>query len=240
MFVKICGITNEADALLCVAMGADAIGFIFAPSPRQVTAAAVTDIVKRLPADTTTIGVFRDHSADDIVSTVSRCGLSGAQLSGHEPPSLSRKVTERVSLVIKAFSAGDPMIPSAAEWGADVVMLDGASPGSGQVFDWTLAEVPASTRMLLAGGLSPDNVERAIATVRPWGVDVNSGVEGPRKGEKDPVKVRAFIQRARAAASAAGLNHRTSADRRAGAAERAESSANYDPADEVFDWEYDT
>ncbi len=240
MFVKICGITNEADALLAIAMGADAIGFIFAPSQRQVTPAAVTDIVKRLPDTARTIGVFRDHSADEVITIVKKCGLSGAQLHGHEPPSLSRRVASEVSLVIKAFSAGDPMVPSAADWGADVVMLDSVAPGSGQVFDWTLAEVPTSTRLLLAGGLTPDNVGRAISAVRPWGVDAASGVEGARKGQKDPVKVRAFIYNAREAARVAGLNHRTHDDRRTTGFERQQQAAQYDADTEVFDWEYDT
>ncbi|HUR17936.1 MAG TPA: phosphoribosylanthranilate isomerase [Acidimicrobiales bacterium] len=203
MFVKICGTTSEEDALLAVAMGADAVGFIFAPSPRQVAVPAVRDILRRLPPEVVTVGVFRNQSPEQVVKVVNGIGLRAAQLHGREPAEGVRFVVERVPMVIKAFVAGDPAIPTAKDYGAQVVMIDAPSPGSGQVFDWRLADgVPPGTRLLMAGGLDPDNVADAIAQVRPWGVDVVTGVES-EPGRKDAVKLRAFVAAARAAATPA-------------------------------------
>lgn len=200
MFVKICGTTSEEDALLAVAMGADAIGFIFAPSPRQVAVPAVRDIVRRLPPEVVTVGVFRNQSPEQVVKVVNGIGLRAAQLHGRESTDGVRFVVERVPMVIKVFVAGDPAIPTAKDSGAQIVMIDAPSPGSGQVFDWRLADgVAPGTRLLMAGGLTPDNVADAIAQVKPWGVDVVTGVEA-EPGHKDPVKLRAFVAAARAAA----------------------------------------
>ena len=200
MFVKICGTTSEEDALLAIAMGADAVGFIFAPSSRQVAAGHVRDIVRRLPADVMTVGVFRDESPQRVVEICNTVGLSAAQLSGHETVDQTKHVRSKVPFVIKAFAAGDPTLERADDFGADVVMIDSHAPGSGEVFDWSLAEgAPSNRRVLLAGGLTPDNVADAIARVRPWGVDVATGVE-ESPGHKDARKVRDFIRNAKAAA----------------------------------------
>lgn len=199
-FVKICGTTSEADALLAVAMGADAVGFVFAPSPRQVAAQLVRDIVRRLPPEVLTVGVFRDAAPERVVSVVDQAGLSAAQLHGRETAEQTRWVCARVAVVIKAFSAGHPGIARVADYGADMVLVDGASPGSGKVFDWSLAEdVPAGQRLVIAGGLTPDNVAEAMARVRPFGVDVATGVES-EPGHKDARLVRSFISAAKAAA----------------------------------------
>ena len=197
MFVKICGTTSEADALLAVAMGADAVGFILAPSPRQVAVGLVADIVKRLPPEVMTVGVFRDEAPARVVEIVNSVGLRAAQLHGHETADQARWVRERVPFVIQAFPAGAPAVARAAEYGADVTMLDAPHPGSGQIFDWELAEVPDGLRLMLAGGLNPANVAEAIARVHPWGVDVASGVERS-PGVKDPVALRAFVAAAKA------------------------------------------
>lgn len=200
MFVKICGITSEEDALLAVAMGADAVGFVFAPSPRQIAPQKAADIVKRLPVDITTVGVFRDEAATRVVEIVHQTGLRAAQLHGLETAAESRSVGERIPALIKAFPAGDPRLDHADDWGADVILIDSAKPGSGQVFDWSLAEgAPSNRPILLAGGLTPTNVADAVWRVRPWGVDVTTGVEAA-PGRKDPRKVKAFIEAARAAA----------------------------------------
>lgn len=200
MFVKVCGTTSEEDALLAVAMGADAVGFIFAPSPRQVSVAAVRGIVGRLPREVVTVGVFRDEAPEQVVKVVNGLGLRAAQLHGRETPAQVQWVVERVPLVINAFPAGSSAIRRADEYGAQIVMLDAPAPGSGQVFDWTLCDgVPPGSRLLLAGGLTPDNVADAVAQARPWGVDVCSGVEAS-PGRKDAVKLRSFVAAARAAA----------------------------------------
>lgn len=201
MFVKVCGTTSEEDALLAVAVGADAIGFIFAPSPRQVPPQLAADIAKRLPREVLTIGVFRDQAPSQVVEIVNGAGLRGAQLHGHESPEDTRYVASRVPFTIKAFSAGDTAIKQAADYGTDAVLLDAPSPGSGQVFDWRLAEgARDGSRLVLAGGLDPFNVAAAITRVRPWGVDVASGVELEQSpGRKDPVRLRAFVEAAKAA-----------------------------------------
>ncbi|HXQ19375.1 MAG TPA: phosphoribosylanthranilate isomerase [Acidimicrobiales bacterium] len=202
MFVKICGITSEADALLAVALGADALGFIFAPSTRQMTPSAVGDIVKRLPREVLTVGVFRDESRQRTVEVANALGLGAVQLHGHEPPDDARWVRERVPCTIKAFAAGEPAIARFSDFGADFLLIDGSSPGSGAVFDWRLAEgVADPTRMFVSGGLTPDNVGDAIAHLHPFGVDVSTGVESAA-GQKDPQKLRAFVTAARAAARA--------------------------------------
>jgi len=200
VFVKICGITSEEDALLAVAMGADAIGFNFVPgSPRQVSPTAVRDIVRRLPSDAMTIGVFRDERPERVVEIVNTVGLGGAQLHGREPMSEARMIRARVPFLIQAFAAGDEALSSAGNSPADVILVDSPTPGSGRVFDWTLAEgAPGGVRILLAGGLDPANVAEAIRRVRPWGVDVSSGVETfTGSGHKDARKLRRFIEIAR-------------------------------------------
>jgi phosphoribosylanthranilate isomerase len=200
VFVKICGITSEEDALLAVAMGTDAVGFIFAPSPRQMAPNKVREIIPRLPPEILTVGVFKDATADQIVQTVHACGLKAAQLSGHETPETTRAVRQRVGLVIKGLSPGDPALQAWDDFGADALMLDSPRPGSGQVFDWSLADgIPLNRKVILAGGLTPENVAAGIEAVKPWGVDVATGVESS-PGRKDPTKVRAFIKAARAAA----------------------------------------
>jgi len=200
LFVKICGITSEADALLCVSLGADAVGFIFAPSVRQVTVQLAGDIAKRLPPEILTVGVFRDEAPQRVVEKVRQAGLGAAQLHGHESSQETAWVRARLPQVIKAFPAGDRTIRRFAEFGADYLLIDGDNPGSGEVFDWRLAEGVANpSRLIVSGGLRPGNVAQAVAHLRPYGVDVDSGVEAA-PGRKDPLKVRDFIVNARAAA----------------------------------------
>ena len=199
MFIKVCGTTTEEDALLAVAMGVDALGFVFAASPRQVSPAGVADIVKRLPPEVITIGVFRDEAPQRVVDIVTRTGLRGAQLHGHESPESTAWVAERVPVVIKAFVAGDKGVTGAGDYQADALLLDSPSPGSGRIFDWRLADgVPDGSRLIVAGGLTADNVADAIAAVHPWGVDVVTGVESA-PGRKDPRKLLSFVTNARAA-----------------------------------------
>lgn len=205
MKVKICGITSEADALLAVGLGADAVGFIFAPSPRQVSPRAVQQIVDRLPREVLTVGVFRNEAPARVVEVVNRIGLGAAQLHGNESTEQTRWVAQRVPFTIRAFPAGDPGVGRIDDYGASAVLIDAASPGSGEVFDWRLAEgVVDPARLIVSGGLHAGNVGDAISHLRPYGVDVASGVEA-EPGRKDPHKLRAFIAAARRAAVEAGL-----------------------------------
>lgn len=200
MFVKICGITSEEDALLAVAQGADAVGFVFAPSPRQVVSSLARDIARRLPPEVLTVGVFRNEVPARVVEICHLAGLRAAQLHGHESGEDCRYVRSKVGLVIKGFPAGSPELERFDDFHADIALIDSPTPGSGQVFDWSLAEgAPPNRRLLLAGGLTPDNVADAIRRVRPWGVDVSSGVESA-PGRKDALKVSRFVANAKAAA----------------------------------------
>jgi phosphoribosylanthranilate isomerase len=228
VFVKICGITNEEDALFAVAMGADAVGFVFAPSPRQVQPPQVRDIVRRLPAEVLTVGIFRDETPQRVTELVNLIGLGGAQLHGRESLAEVAWVRERVGFVIKAFAAGDPLFERAADYHVDAIMADAAEPGSGQVFDWSLAEnLPLDKKVVLAGGLTPDNVTEAIARVHPWGVDVSTGVERS-PGRKDATKVMRFINAAKAAGESRAVEIDLDDDGR----------PVLDPYD--YDWEEDT
>jgi phosphoribosylanthranilate isomerase len=178
LFVKICGITSEADALLAVGMGASAVGFIFAPSPRQMAPSAVADIVKRLPHETVTVGVFRDESPKRVIEIANQIGLQAVQLHGVESVEDTQWVAQRVRRTIKAFPAGHRNIDRFSQYGAQLLLIDGANPGSGELFDWRLAEgVVDPRRLIVSGGLTPENVGAAIAHLHPWGVDVASGVE---------------------------------------------------------------
>jgi phosphoribosylanthranilate isomerase len=199
VFVKICGITSEADALLAVGTGAAAVGFIFAPSPRQMAPAAVADIVKRLPHETVTVGVFRDESPRRVIDIANQIGLRAVQLHGVESIEDTRWIASRVNWTIKAFPAGHRNIERFEEYGAQSLLIDGANPGSGELFDWRLAEgVVDPSRLIVSGGLRPDNVGGAIAHLRPWGVDVASGVESA-PGVKDPTKLLEFMAAVHAA-----------------------------------------
>jgi phosphoribosylanthranilate isomerase len=205
LFVKICGITSEADALLCVSLGADAVGFIFAPSVRQVSVQTAGDIAKRLPPEILTVGIFRDEAPQRVVEQIHQAGLGAAQLHGHESSQETTWIRARLPMVIKGFPAGDRTISRFNEFGADYLLIDGNNPGSGEVFDWRLAEgVADSSRLIVAGGLRPDNVAQAVTHLLPFGVDVDSGVEAA-PGRKDPLKVRDFIVNARAARVEAAL-----------------------------------
>ena len=220
MFVKICGITSEEDALLAVAMGADAVGFIFAPSPRQVTPTKVREIVRRLPAEILTVGVFRDEHPLRITEVMKSARLQGVQLHGHETPQATFEVVKGSRFVIKVVVAGSEDARRAYEFNTDVIMVDGLSPGSGQVLDWSLlSELPDTVLVLLSGGLTPENVADGVKLVRPWGVDVCSGVE-KSPGHKDPLKLHRFIAAARAA-------------------EIKQPEAPWDPKNHPYDWAED-
>ncbi len=187
MFVKICGVTNEEDALFAVAMGADAVGFNFAAgSSRQIAVTQARDIARRLPPEVMTVGIFRDEAPQRVVEMINTAGLHAVQLHGHETPAEGEWIRKRVQFLIQAFSAGDRMLDRVAEYtAADAILIDSAAGGgSGQVFDWVLVErLPLDRRVILAGGLTPENVADAVHRVHPWGVDVATGVETETREE---------------------------------------------------------
>jgi phosphoribosylanthranilate isomerase len=243
VFVKICGITNEEDGLLAVAMGADAVGFVFAPgSSRQIAVAQARDIARRLPPEVMTVGVFRDEAPQRVVEMVNAAGLHGVQLHGHETPAEGKWVRQRVQFLIQAFAAGDRMLERLDEYtAADAVMIDSSTPGSGQVFDWVLAEgLPLDRRVILAGGLDPDNVADAVHRIHPWGVDVSTGVE-KSPGRKDASKVMRFINNAKDAAAGDGEEQIDLGAplARAGATDDLAGLGAFDDDPLVYDWEED-
>ena len=202
MFVKICGITNEDDALLATALGADAFGFVFAPSTRQVHAgrrARHREAACRRTCCPSACSATSDPSTSSRSPGASGC--TPCNSPGSEPLSEVRWIRERVRFVIQGFAAGDPALGAAANSPADVVLVDSPSPGSGKVFDWRLAEgAPGGVRLMIAGGLTPENVGEAIRLVRPWGVDVATGVEA-RPGPEGSAQAAALH---RSCARAAG------------------------------------
>ena len=199
--IKICGITNTIDALQAVDAGADALGFVFCKhSPRNVSPHVVKSIVVDLPPFVLPIGVFVNEESGNVQTIMHDCGLALAQIHGDESAgyceSLGRPVIrgmrlrDRNTLVAMAEYTGRARIRGFV---LDA-FSDTAYGGTGKTADWTLAaEAAQSFSCLLAGGLTPENVQEAIQKVQPYGVDVSSGVEA-MPGKKDPVKVKAFIQ----------------------------------------------
>jgi len=203
--IKICGITRLEDALLAARLGADALGFNFWPgSKRFIAPAAARAIVRALPPFVTTVGVFVDAGRDELLSAAAVSGVQVLQLHGDEPPELARSLPMPLLKAIRV--SGPASLDAIDRWpGAAGFLLDAAAPGyggSGLTFDWSLAsEAARRATVLLAGGLTPDNVAGAIRAVRPFAVDVASGVESA-PGLKDAERLAAFITAARAAAAA--------------------------------------
>jgi phosphoribosylanthranilate isomerase len=198
--VKICGITNLDDAMIATEAGADAIGFVFHPdSPRYVSPEMVGRIVAQLPALVLTVGVFVNEDMKKVQEIMSRCGLAVAQLHGDEPAAYCEALRRPVLKAIRLRGHQDFLAMAEFQGRARVrgfivdAVSDGAYGGTGLQVNWQLAAEAAKVGpVVLAGGLTAENVAEAIRSVRPYGVDVSSGVESA-PGRKDPVKVRAFI-----------------------------------------------
>jgi len=198
--VKICGMTQLKDALFAVEQGVDAVGFIFyKKSPRAVTMKTVREIITKLPPLVDTVGVFVNESAERLNKIADYCGLDLVQLHGEESPAFCRKIHRRV---IKAFRVKDlQSIKQLEKFPVSGFLLDTFSDdlhgGTGKTFDWNLAlPVKKMGPVILAGGLTPRNILQAVRQVRPYGVDVCSGVE-KSPGIKDLEKVRAFLKNIR-------------------------------------------
>jgi phosphoribosylanthranilate isomerase len=201
MFIKVCGITRASDARHAVEQGATALGFVLWPkSPRAVTVERAAEIIAELPSHVMTVGVFVNEPVDSIRSAAEHARLTAVQLHGNEPPAYADALDWPV---IRAVSVGDIDVAADA-WSADTALLvDNIDPvrrgGTGRAVDWTRAADVAKTRkVVLAGGLTPENVATAIRVVHPFGVDVSSGVESA-PGLKDLDKVTQFISNARLA-----------------------------------------
>jgi phosphoribosylanthranilate isomerase len=194
--VKVCGITNLEDALAAAELGADALGFVLAASPRQVTPENLRHLVAELPPLVLKVGVFVDSPLEEVRRVMSDCGLNLAQLHGSESPEYCEALFPRT---IKAFQVKDAtVLKQLPLYRASAYLLDGyhskLKGGGGQSFDWEIArQAKGLGRIILSGGLTPENVAQAIAIARPYGVDVSSGVEAS-PGKKDHRKLAAFIQ----------------------------------------------
>ncbi len=197
--VKVCGITNLEDALAAEELGADAVGFVFAPSPRRMTPEAVGRIVAKLPPLLCKVGVFVDTPLEDVQKIMAECNLNLAQLHGSESPEYCSALFPKA---IKSFRVQDETVLGQLPlYHASAYLLDGyhaqLKGGSGQSFDWEIARKARDLGpIILSGGLNPDNVARAIAAAAPYAVDVCSGVEAS-PGRKDHDKLRAFIEAVR-------------------------------------------
>ena len=201
MFVKVCGITRLTDALQAVQAGATALGFVFwSHSPRYVTPERAAEIISELPSTVVTVGVFVNEPVDSIREVVAKSRITTVQLHGDEPPAYADALAWPIIRSVSVEEAGE----ACPAWPVETVFLvDAVDPvrrgGTGGQVDWErAASVARRWRILLAGGLTPENVAQAIATVRPYGVDVSSGVE-QSPGVKDFDKVARFVANARSA-----------------------------------------
>jgi phosphoribosylanthranilate isomerase len=219
LWIKICANTSVEDALLAANAGADAVGFVFAPSPRRVTASQVAAIVPHLSAGVEKIGVFVDAGLDEIEETVRLSGLTGVQLHTDAGPYVPAELRKHLGpdlriLRVIHFSpeTREQVTAAVQDPSVDAILVDSrtatAVGGTGIAFDWQMARDTvfqnagqSGARFVVAGGLTPANVAEAIATLKPWGVDVVSGVEAS-PGRKDAASVRKFIANARAAVRA--------------------------------------
>ena len=201
MFLKVCGITRLTDALHAAGQGATALGFVFWPrSPRYVTPEQAAGIIRELPGTMTTVGVFVNEPVDSIRHIAARTGITAVQLHGDEPPAYADAISYPLLRSVTVEDADR----TAADWPAETTLLLDADDrarrgGTGRTVDWGgAAQVASARRVVLAGGLTPANVAEAIAIVRPYGVDVSSGVE-EAPGVKDLKKVTAFLASAKEA-----------------------------------------
>jgi phosphoribosylanthranilate isomerase len=216
LWVKICANTSLADAQVAAEAGADAVGFVFAPSPRRVSAEQVAEITPLLPANLEKIGVFVDAEFDEIAQIVEQCGLTGVQFHVNGGADAPARLRERFGPGLRLLrvvhfgeNAERQLHEAAMDPGIDAVLIDSrtatAVGGTGVPFDWeaarrTLFTGATARKLIAAGGLNPKNVAEAIRILRPAGVDVVTGVESS-PGRKDAEKVRTFVANARSEAS---------------------------------------
>jgi phosphoribosylanthranilate isomerase len=197
MFVKVCGLSTPESVLAAVAAGADALGFVLTPSPRQVAPARARELLAHVPDGVAAVGVFRHESAADAVALARAAGLVWVQLHGDRTAADVRTVHDAGLKVIRAVTmeAGKEAFDS---WGEELLLIDAAVPGSGEAWDYASVRAKglAGRHWLLAGGLNPTNVADAGAQAGAWGVDVSSGVESTR-GVKDLAKIRDFVHSAK-------------------------------------------
>jgi phosphoribosylanthranilate isomerase len=207
-WIKICGTTSLEDALSSIEAGADALGFIFAPSKRHVSMEQAQAIIRELPRGVEKIGVFMNSSVAEIAETVGQVELTGIQMHGKEVPQevynsvpMDRRNSMRTIKTVLVQQGSEITIDDAGAPGVVSAWLLDSGAGSGKTFDWHAARAQLGEKkgsFIIAGGLTPENVVEAIRTFQPWGVDVVTGVER-EPGRKDPEKLKAFVAAVRRA-----------------------------------------
>lgn len=202
VFVKVCGIANPEDARVAADAGADAVGLVFAPSPRRVSVEAAGEISATLPGNVLTVGVFVNAPPEEVWNIAREVGLDYAQLHGDEGPEEVTDIRERGLKVIKALRVREAgSLEDIERYGADLYLLDAYSEkargGTGERFDWGLAKtLRARDNIVVSGGLNPENVREAIGFFEPYGVDASSSLED-RPGVKNSERVRRFVSAAK-------------------------------------------
>ncbi|MFF0814990.1 phosphoribosylanthranilate isomerase [Rhodococcus sp. NPDC003318] len=189
-FIKMCGLRDEDTVDLAVRLGVDAVGFVFAASPRRVTSEQAMRLRARVPDGVLAVGVFVGMGLDEIVAAARESGIDHVQVHDLRSPADVTALHEAGLTVIRAVNTGGALDPT-DDFGADLLLVDGAVAGAGVTWDWQDRSALPSGRWILAGGLTPENVARAVATSGAWGVDVSSGIESSR-GVKDPDLMAAF------------------------------------------------
>lgn len=196
-FIKMCGLRNEATVDHAVGLGVDAVGFVLAESPRRVTPEQAAALRARVPAGVLAVGVYVRMPLDEIVATASAAGLDHVQVHDLRSADDVRVLHDAGLTVIRAVNSGGADAVN-ADFGADLLLVDGAVAGAGVTWDWQDRSALPTGRWILAGGLTPENVARAVTTSGAWGVDVSSGIESSR-GVKDPALMTAFAAAVRSA-----------------------------------------
>ncbi|WP_016931713.1 phosphoribosylanthranilate isomerase [Rhodococcus sp. R1101] len=189
-FIKMCGLQDEATVDLAVELDVDAVGFVFAESPRRIPPDRAAALRTRVPAGTLAVGVYVKMPLDEIIATARAADLDHVQVHDLRSADDVRILHDAGLTVIRAVNTGGAEALS-EDFGADLLLVDGAVAGAGKTWDWQDRSALPSGRWILAGGLNPENVKKAIATSGAWGVDVSSGIEAER-GVKDPGLMRAF------------------------------------------------
>lgn len=200
-FVKICGLSTPESVEQAVKYGADALGFVFAESTRQITPERAQTLITRVPSTVETVGVFRQQPIDEVIAMSKEAGVTTIQFHGGEPLSDLRRAEHEGFRALRAFGVDEFSVLNEADresWATERILIDAVEPGSGVTFDPKLLTTAAPAGWwLLAGGLTPENVGQLIAELRPNGVDVSSGVESSR-GVKSLERIAQFLTAAKA------------------------------------------
>lgn len=194
MYVKICGLSQEEHVEAAVEGGADAIGFVMTASPRRVSPARAAELSALVPPHVLAVGVFKGESPEQVREAALASGVGAIQLHGRHPHSDFTALKDLGLTLVRAVAADADLRCGAFD--EDLLIVDAPKPGSGEPWDWSAIKGGPTGRWLLAGGLYPDTVAAAIGAVRPWGVDVSSGVE-TAPGQKDSSLIRAFLDNAK-------------------------------------------